>query len=382
MRTAQEILQAAQAFAEEELRPQAGAFEAEEEIPREVIRRLAQQGFLAASFPVQYGGLALDPVEYGLFTEEIGKACNSMRELITVHTSLVGESLLRWGTPAQKEHWLPKMARGELLAAFALTEPDVGSDARGVRTTYVKTEEGFLLQGRKKWISFADIADLFLVIASDAQTGEVTAFLVERSQTGVSTTKMSGLLASKASHLAEIDLHDVVVPHENVLGRIGGGFSYIVNSALDHGRYSIAWAGVAIAQESLNAMATYARTRRQGGKLICEYDAVQALLADAHVQLQAARALCLSVGRLRKDKHHEAMIQTSIAKVFTSKMAMKVATDAVQVFGGNGFSNQYPVERLFREAKVLEIIEGTSQVLQPVIAQQVLRTCHHRGAEA
>ncbi|GGA37490.1 acyl-CoA dehydrogenase [Kroppenstedtia guangzhouensis] len=372
MKAFQERLDTVKRFAEAELRPRAGEFEVKEEIPRSFLQRLGEQGVWGATFPAEYGGLALDPVDYGHLTEIIGKACNSVRELLTVHVSLVGESIKRWGTEEQKRRWLPKMATGETLAAFALTEPEVGSDAKAVHTSYKQKGNRFILNGRKKWISFANIADLILVIA--AKGSELTAFLIEPSMPGVSITKMSGLLASNSSHLAEIHMKDVEVPDENVLGRVGGGFAYVVNTALDHGRYSIAWAGVAIAQEALEAMVTYSRTRKQGGKYICEYDGVQRMIAESSVNLRAARSLCLTAGRKRRDKHPEAMAETMMAKYFSSKMAMKVATDAVQVFGANGFSRKYPVERLFREAKVLEIIEGTSQVLQPLIAQHTLRT--------
>lgn len=359
-------------FAAEQLRPRAAEFEEKEEIPRDLIQSLANQGVLGATIPTEYGGLALDEIDYGYLTEMIGKACNSVRELLTVHASLVGESIKRWGSTEQKRLWLPRMVTGEILAAFALTEPEVGSDAKAVRTSYIRKGDRFVLNGRKKWISFADIADLFLVFAANGN--EVTAFLVERSIPGVSTARMRGLLAGKSSHLAEIHLQDVEVPVENVLGRIGGGFAYVANTALDHGRYSIAWAGVAIAQEAMDAMVSYSRTRKQGGKCICEYHGVQAMIAEANVNIHAARSLCLAAGQKRRDKHPDAMIETTMAKYFASRVAMKVATDAVQVFGGNGFSRKYPVERLFREAKVLEVIEGTSQILQPIIAQHALRS--------
>ncbi|SDW04080.1 Acyl-CoA dehydrogenase [Marininema mesophilum] len=377
MKALHDVLTQVEQFAAEELRPRAGEFEAQQEIPQDVIISLAKHGVLGATIPVEYGGLALDAIDYGNLTETVGKACNSVRELLTVHVSLVGESIKRWGSEEQKRYWLPRMATGEILAAFALTEPEVGSDAKGIGTSYRQEGNRFILNGRKKWISFGGIADLFLVFASRGE--EMTAFLVESSMAGVSTTKMSNLLASSSSHLAEIHLQDVEVPLENVLSRVGGGFAYVVNTALDHGRYSIAWSGVAIAQEALDGMVTYGRTRKQGGRVICEYAEVQKMIADASANLHAARALCVAAGLKRRDKHPDAIIETTIAKYFSSKMAMKVATDAVQVFGGNGFSRDYPVERLFREAKVLEIIEGTSQVLQPVIAQHALRTCYRKG---
>lgn len=360
-----QIIESARKFAETEIRPFAGEFEEKQALPREVINKLAANGYLAGTFPKAYGGLELDPITYGLFTEEIGKACSNTRGLLTVHTSLVGECILKWGTKEQIDHWIPQMARGEKIGAFALTEPEVGTDAKSVKTNYQKDGSNYILNGRKKWISFGDIADFFLVIASNEE--KVTAFIVERER-GVVTRPIKGLLGGRASHIAEVEFNNVVVPEENILGKLGTGFTYIVNTALDHGRYSIAWAGVALAQAALEAMVTYTRERSQFGEKLRTFQLIQEFIGDAVTQVHAARALCLRAGELRKIADPDAIVETSLAKYYSSKVAMKVATDAVQVHGGNGCYNQYPVERYFREAKILEIIEGTSQIQQQIIA--------------
>jgi alkylation response protein AidB-like acyl-CoA dehydrogenase len=367
----QKIVNEAREFADREIRPFAGQFEANEAIPLELIDKMAKRGYLAASFPTEYDGLGLDPVYYGLFTEEIGKACPSTRGLLTVHTSLTGEALLRWGNKEQKEKWLLPMAQGKKLACFALTEPEVGTDAKSVKTSYRKEGNKYIINGAKKWITFGNIADLFLTVT----TGEkgITAFIIERGMPGVKTTPIKGLLAGKASHIAEIQFENVEVPAENIVGKEGSGFTYIVNTALDHGRYSIAWAGVAIAQEALEAMITYSRQRSQFGKKLYTHQLIQGIIGDAVTKIHAGRALCLRAGQLRKNNDSNAVIETTIAKYFTSKIAMEVAVDAVQVHGGNGCYNKYPVERLFREAKILEIIEGTSQVQQEIISSYGLR---------
>lgn len=364
-----DILVEVERFSEEKIRPYAKEFELNEELPSELIREMGERGYLTASIPKEYGGLGLDPVQFGMFIEQIGKSCNSVRELITVHNSLVGETIVRWGTKEQKEKWLPLMTQGKRIAAFALSEPNVGTDARSVETHYRKEGNQYIITGVKKWISFADIADVFLVIAAHEEEGQVTAFLVEREWEGIKTTRMTGLLASKASHIAEVEFMEVVVPAENVLGPVGGGFSYIASYGLDHGRYNIAWGAVAIAQASLEAMISYSRKRTQFGKKLCEFDLMQAIIADATTKIHAARAFCLHAGRMRLKKDPDSIMETTMAKYYSSKMVMEVTTDAVQAHGGNGFSNQYPVERFFREAKLLEIIEGTSQVLQLMIAQ-------------
>ena len=367
----QNIVIDARRFAEEVIRPLAGEFDREEHYPKEIIDELAKRRFLLASLPKANGGLGLDPLFYGFFTEEIGKACCATRGLITVQSSLIGETLLRWGTKEQKANWLPAVANGQKIGAFALTEPDVGTHAQGIHTTYKRSGKEYVINGRKKWISFAEIADFFIVIASDGS--EITAFIIDRYRPGIKTFPQKGLLANRATHIAEIEFNDVRVPQNNVLGKPGGGFAFIASSALDHGRYSIAWAGVAIAQEALDNMVTYARDRKQFGRKIAEFQLIQGMIGNAVTKTHAARALCIKAGEMRTIKDNDAVTETTIAKYFTSQVALGVATDAVQVHGGNGCSNLYPVERLFREAKVLEIIEGTSQIQQQIIARYGLR---------
>ena len=367
----QNIIIDARRFADEVIRPRAGEFDRKEHLPRAIVNELAENKFLLASLPETNGGLGLDPLFYGFFTEEIGKACSSTRGLITVQSSLIGETLLKWGTNEQRATWLPAIAKGEKIGAFALTEPDVGSDARGVQTEYKKSNKEYVINGRKKWISFAEIADFFIVIASCGS--EITAFIIERDRHGIRTIPQKGLLANRASHIAEIEFQEVHIPRENVLGRPGSGFDFIVNTALDHGRYSIAWAGTAIAQEAMDYMIKYAIERKQFGRKISDFQLIQGMIGNAVTRVHAARALCIKAGEMRTRGDNDAIAETAIAKYFASRVALKVSTDAVQVHGGNGCSNLYPVERLFREAKVLEIIEGTSQILQKIIARFGLR---------
>lgn len=358
-------------FAAKVLRPNAGFFDREERLPRTVIAEMAKNKFLLASLPKEHGGLGLDPVYYGFFTEEIGKACCSTRGLITVQSSLIGETLVRWGTKEQQSYWLSSISEGKKIGAFALTEPGVGTDARGVQTAYEKSGREYIINGRKKWISFAEIADFFIVIAT-CET-KITAFIVERERSGIRILPQKGLLANRAAHIAEIEFKDVRVPEKNIIGKPGSGFSFIVSTALDHGRYSIAWASVGVSQEALDSMVAYASERKQFGRRISEFQLIQRLIANAVAKSLASRALCIKAGELRATGDREAMSETTIAKYFASRVALEVASDAVQVHGGNGCSNLYPVERLFREAKLLEIIEGTSQIQQQIIAKYGLR---------
>ncbi|WP_440110449.1 acyl-CoA dehydrogenase family protein [Paenibacillus sp. QZ-Y1] len=370
------IIEEAEAFAAREIRPFIKQIELNQRIPASLIDLMAQKGYLAASIPEEYGGLALDPKHYGLLTEVFGKAMPSIRSLLTVHTSLVSETLLRFGSQAQKEQWLRKLTRGEWIGAFGLSEPEVGSDAKNVKTEWREEPDGYVLNGTKKWITFGHLADVFIIIA--ANKGRSTAFLVERSFAGVETRPIEGVMVGAETGLAEIVLQDVKVPKDHVIGPLHYGFEYIVSSALDHGRYSIAWAGLAIAQEALDAMVTYARKRKQFDERLSHFQLVRGMIGDAVTKVHAARALCLRAAELRAAKDPQAAIETTIAKYFTSKIAVEVTGDALQVHGANGISEQYPVARLYKEAKVLEIIEGSSQMQQEMISHFGLKQYNKR----
>lgn len=365
------VVEDARRFALQHIRPLAAGIDRQQEMPRQLIAAMAGKGYLGATFPVAYHGMGLDAIAYGLLTEQIGKACASTRSLLTVHTSLVGEAILRHGSAAQRNYWLPAMAAGEKIGAFALSEPGIGSDAAGVRTSYRKKGNAFVLNGSKRWISFAGIADFFIVVARDG--ADVTAFLVDSESPGVSRIPIEGMLGNRGAHLSDVVFREVEVREENVLGKTGQGFTCIVNTALDHGRYSIAWAGVAIAQEALDAMSGYACIREQFGKRLFRHQSIQAMIADATTSVHAARALCLRAGAMRAERHADAVTETIIAKCHTSRVAMKAALDAVQIHGANGCWDGYPVERLFREAKILEIIEGTTQIHQEAITHYSIR---------
>lgn len=367
----EEILISIKDYVEKKIQPRANEIDQKEILPREIIDELAGMGVLGACIPEEYGGLGMDYIQYGRLTEIIGKVCSSTRSLLTVHTSLIGDTLVKRANAYQKERYLPDLSSGKKIWCFALSEPQIGSDASSVQTTYERLEDSFVLNGQKKWITFGEIADFYLVFAQD--NGTISSFIVERETPGVSVKPIKGMLGGRGSHMAEIFLKNVKIPEENLLGNIGQGFSFIANTALTSGRYSIAWAGLAIAQAALEEMVNYARVREQFGQKIGSFQLVKAMIADAVTQIHAARALCLRAGELLNKRDNQAVMETNIAKYFTSKVALQVAADAVQIFGGKGCSNEYPVERLFRESKILEIIEGTSQIQQIMIGDFGLR---------
>ncbi|MFN7571009.1 MAG: acyl-CoA dehydrogenase family protein [Betaproteobacteria bacterium] len=365
------LVEQARRFAQEVLRPRAAEFDRSCAVPHEIIEAMAAQGFLGCVLPPQFGGAGIDMRSYGELTVEIGKGCSSTRALLTVHTSLVAETLLRLGSAEQKQRWLPRLARGERIACFALSEPLIGSDAASVRTRYSACDGGFMLSGTKKWITYAAVADLFLVIAN-GESGPA-AFLVERGTAGLRTERITGLLASRGAHLAQITLEAVPVEANALLGPLGAGFSFVTNQALFHGRYSIAWAGVATAEAALEEMASYARSREQFGRKLRHHQLIKEMIADGVASVHAGRALCERVAALREAGDIEAVNEANIAKYVTSQLATRTAGDAVQLLGANGISEEYAAERLYREAKVLEIIEGSTQIQQLLIAEYGVR---------
>lgn len=377
-RDSEALIASAREFTAAVLRPRAGEFDAAGAVPAEVLREMAERGFLGAILPAEYGGGGIDALAYGRLTHELGKGCSSARALLTVHTSLVGETLARLGTLEQKQQWLPRLADGTSLASFALTEPEVGSDAAACKSRYIATAGGFLLSGKKKWITYGAIADLFLVFANCEGSG--SAFLVERGAPGLRTRPMTGLMAGRGAHIAEVEFDNVFIPQANLVGREGAGFSFVANTALFFGRYSIAWAGTALAEAALEEMVAYAGQREQFGVKLRRHQLIQALIADALCGVHVSRAICEKIGRMRCDNDDEAVNEVNVAKYMSAKVAMEVAHSAVQVFGGNGISNAYPVERLFREAKVLEIIEGSSQIQQMILANYAFSHYRRRPA--
>ena len=348
------------AFADAHVAPFADGFDREERLPRGVIEETARRGYLGATLPEAYGGGAMSMVTYGLLNEEIGRGCSSLRSLLTVH-GMVAHAVARWGSKELRARWLAR------LAAFALTEPDVGSDARAVETSARPSQGAYVLTGRKRWVTFGQIADLFLVFAQCE--GRPVALLVERDTPGLSIEPIKGMLGVRASMLAELSFEDCRVPRENLVGREGFGFSHVASAALDLGRYTVAWGCVGIAQACLEASLAYAGARRQFGALIKEHQLVRRMLTDMLTDVKAARLLCLRAGALRDAGAPEAIMETSVAKYFASGAAARAASDAVQIQGARGCSGESPVQRFMRDAKIMEVIEGSTQMQQITIAE-------------
>ncbi|MCY8935160.1 acyl-CoA dehydrogenase family protein [Bacillus atrophaeus] len=356
-------------FVDTHVAPNAANIDKKQHIPTDIIRNLAQEGYLGSMLPSQYGGMGLDMVTIGVLNEEVGRGCSSVRSLLTVH-GMVALAIHRWGTQKQCNYWLPKLAEGSVIGAFGLTEPQVGSDAKSIQTKAILDGNDYVLNGVKKWITMGQIADVFLIFAM-CKEGPA-AFIVERNTPGVEVNQINSMLGVRGSMLGEIKFSHCRIPKENLIGRIGTGLSHIALSCLDYGRYTIAWGCVGLAQACLEHSLHYARTRKQFGSAIGENQLIQKMLTEMVVQVKAARLLCMNAGELKDEGSPDSIMETWNAKYYASSMAVKVANDAVQIHGANGCSGDYPVERYYRDAKINEIIEGTSQMHEVMIANHAL----------
>jgi butyryl-CoA dehydrogenase len=359
-------------FSDREIAPRARENDRNEHFDTELVQKIADMGFLGAIVPEQYGGRGVDYRTYGLIVEEIGRGCSAMRTVVSVVTSLVCSSLDRWGSEEQKQEWLPRLCTGEALGCFALTEPDTGSDAANLKTRAEKIDGGWRINGTKMWISLGNYAKLALVFAQTDPSLEhrgIACFLVPTDSEGFSSQEIHGKLGLKGSDTASLGLDGVEVPDSALMGEVGEGFK-IAMSALDSGRYSVAAGCVGICQGSLDASVAYAKERTQFDRPIASFQLVQELIADIVVETEAARYLVWRAGWI-KDQGRPSTTETSIAKLYATEAAVKCANNAIQVHGGSGYVDDYPVERYLRDARVTTLYEGTSQIQKLIIGRAV-----------
>ena len=364
------IQQECRQFVEKYIKPFANQHDQQERIPAELIQQIAQAGYLETVLPPEYGGRNMDMLSFGLINEEFAKGCSATKALLTTQ-SMVQLSLLKWGNTEQKSTWLPKLASGESIAAFALTEPDIGSDVKHIQMTAELQGSDYILNGTKKWITLGQLADIFLIFAKCH--GKITAFLVPRDTEGLSIKPITGLLGMRAAMLAKLELQNCRVPQENIVGAVGFGFTHVMLTALDYGRYSIAWGAVGLAQACLEDCLQYTANRSQFQVPIKEHQLIKHMITDMVVDISAARNLCYQAGYLKDTKDSDSILATLVAKYFAAKVAFKIASDTVQIHGANGCGNEYAAQRHFRDAKIMEIIEGSNEVLQNFIAQSYRR---------
>ena len=364
------VRETARAFTDKEIVERARENDRNEHFDLELVAKIADQGYLGAIVPREYGGPGLDYLTYGLIVEEIGRGDSAMRTVISVQTSLVCSGILRWGTEEQKHHYLPKLCSGEWLGCFALTEPDTGSDAANQKTRARKTDTGWVINGSKMFISMGNHANVALVFAqTDPDQGHrgVACFLVDTDQPGYQPQEIHHKLGLRGSDTAAISLDDVEVSDDQMLGQVGDGFK-VAMSNLDSGRYSVAAGCVGICQGCLDASVKYAKERVQFGRPIASFQLVQEMLTDIAVKTDAARMLVWRAGYL-KDTGQPNTTETSIAKLYSTEAAIRCANTAIQVHGGSGYVDDHPVERYFRDVRVTTLYEGTSQIQKLIIGR-------------
>lgn len=353
-------------FIKNSLHPQAKIFDEKQNIPRDFFYTLAQNGFLGAGIPKQFGGQQWDELTIGCMHEAFAKALCSMANCLTV-IGMVSRSLIQFGSKEQKETWLPRIASGKSLPALALTETNIGSDLEQVETQLFDQNGELILKGSKKYITLGQIADLFLVLAN--YQGQLTTVLIEKDSPGLFISPMSDVLGLRSNMLAEIQFDNCRISQANRVGSIGMGLTYVIQTALDEGRYTTAWDCVGLGQACLDAVRAYVQERKQFDKTLSEHQLIQKMLTEMTVQIKAARELCFYAGELRVQGSPAYIAETLVAKYMASKMAVLVSNHALQIFGAAGFSKDYAVERYYRDAKVMEIIEGTSQMHEILISK-------------
>ncbi len=357
-------------FADNEIMPGARERDRQEVFPWDITNHMAELGFLAPTLPEEYGGMGLDFVSEAIVFEEVGRADSSVRTTLSVQVSLTELPILEFATEAQKRKYLPKLASGEWIGCFGLTETEAGSDAANQQTRAVKDGDEWILNGHKIWISNGGIADLAIVFAQtnpELEHKGIAAFLVETDTPGFSTHDIHNKLGLRSSNTAELILEDVRVPAESLLGEVGQGFR-IAMYALDQGRYGVASGCVGIIQGCIDASVKYAKEREAFGQPIAGFQLVQELIAEMVLDCEAARLLVYRAGHL-KNKGVRNTRETSLAKWYASEAAVKAALNAIQVHGGYGYSDEYPVERYLRDAKVATLYEGTTQIQKLIIGR-------------
>ncbi|HJU69631.1 MAG TPA: acyl-CoA dehydrogenase family protein [Gemmatimonadaceae bacterium] len=370
-----EIQQLARDFARSEIAPYAHQWDRDAAMDPAILGKLAQLGFLGMMVPEQYDGLGLDTVTYLVALEEIAAVDASVAVAMSVHNSLPTQMILRYGSEAQRERFLPAMARGEWLGAFALSEPEAGSDAAAMTTQATRDGNGWILDGTKAWVTSGNQAGVILAMARTDRTGErrgargISAFIVTPQLEGFRVGKKEDKLGLRASPTVQLSFDRMHVPADQLLGQEGKGFVYAMQS-LDNGRLGVAAQAVGIARAALEYSVRYAGERRQFGHPLKEFEAIQFKLANMATRITAARALLYSAASA-KDRGEPITQFSSMSKLFASETAMWVTTEAIQIFGGYGYMKEYPVERLFRDAKVTEIYEGTSEIQRIVIAREL-----------
>ena len=377
----EELRKAVRGFAEREVRPHVSAWDETSEFPAAVVKKLGEMGLMGIIFPEELGGAGMGYVEYVLAVEELSRVDGSIGIIVASHNSLCTNHIMIAGDDAQRKKWVTKLAAGEWLGAWGLTEPGSGSDAGGMRTTAVRRGDGWVLNGSKNFITNGTYADCALVLAvtdrAKGTRGGISAFLVERGTKGFRSGKKENKLGLRASDTAELIFDDCELPGDALVGKEGEGFKDAMR-VLDGGRISIAALSLGMARGALDAAMSYAKERRQFGKAISEFQAIQFKLADMATALDGAWLLTMRAAQM-KDAGKKVTLESAMAKLQASEVACRICDEGVQIHGGYGFIKDYPAEKFYRDVKLCTIGEGTSEIQRMVIARELLGTAPSRG---
>ena len=368
------VRQMVREFAVNEVKPIAAEIDETERFPMENVKKMAEFGMLGIPFPKEFGGAGGDVLSYIITVEELSKVCGTTGVIVSAHTSLCASLIYENGTPAQKEKYLVPLAKGEKIGAFGLTEPGAGTDAAGQQTTAVLDGDNYILNGSKIFITNGGVADTFIVFAmTDKSQGTrgISAFIVEKDFPGFSIGKKEEKLGIRASSTTELIFENCIVPKENLIGKEGKGFS-IAMKTLDGGRIGIAAQALGIAEGAYEESVKYMKERKQFGRSLSAFQGLQWMIAEMETKIEAAKLLVYKAAWLKQNKLPYS-VDAAKAKLFAAEVAMDVTTKAVQLHGGYGYTKEYPVERMMRDAKITEIYEGTSEVQKMVIAGAALR---------
>ena len=364
----------ARGFAEKKLKPRAEEFDSEGKMDAAILKEMGELGLMGISLPEQYGGGGMDAISYVIAVEELSKGCASHAAVVPLHNSLYGYPIIEFGTEAQKQKYLPGICGGDQIGAFALSEPGAGSDAASVTTTYTKKADGFVINGTKIFITMGAMADSVIVFAiskKGAGPKGISAFMVDKGTAGFDIGTIEKKMGLKASPTTELVFNDCLIPSENLLGEEGKGFR-IAMSTLDGGRISCGAMAVGIAQSAFDIAIEYARQREQFGQPISSFQAIQFHLADMSIMIENARNMVYKAAWM-KDQGKPYTLQAAQAKVYASEISTIVTHKAIQVLGGYGYIRDYQVERMYRDARVTELFEGTSEIQRLVIARNLLK---------
>lgn len=370
----QSIRNLARDFAERELGPYAAKWDEEGIFPREVVPKLASVGFMGLTIPEKYGGAGLDVLSAAIVHEEVARVCGSTALTLAAHNGLCPSHILHFGTEAQRQKYMPDLATGKKIGAWGLTEPGSGSDASGLRTRAVKSGEGFVINGSKAFITHGSVGDVYLILAStdpEKRQKGITAFVIERGTPGLQGQKPEDKLGCRASDTAEVTLENVKVSNDQVVGELNMGFIDTLK-ILDKGRIIIGAMALGLGQAALDASIKYAKEREQFGKPIADFQAIQWKIANMATEIEAARMLVYRAA-VKQGKGERSTMESSMAKLFASEAASRACNEAIQIHGGYGYIKEYPVERYFRDVKLCEIGEGTSEIQRLVISRNLIQ---------